>query len=136
MPDRMNQAATPIQQLDDFRKANFARSESRPQARTTPKRRGTDPEVRKARDRLRTASWRAQQDSKRRPEAAVVAMALLKAVCLTESAAVDARSGMIISAAMIDLHERGFSLSETMAVVRRLRKKWQKDKELDVELRD
>ena len=89
----------------------------------------TSDELRKAKDCLRAAAWRCQQDQRRRPEAAVVAMALLKALCTVENQEqVDGRSAGILTAALLDLHDRGFSIAEVNAVMRRLRKRWLQEK--------
>jgi hypothetical protein len=79
----------------------------------------------KQKDRLRTAAWRNEQDQLRRPEAAVIAMARLKALCTIESVEqVDEKTAGILTKALHDPEARGFSLAETKAVMRRLRKRW------------
>jgi hypothetical protein len=64
----------------------------------------------------------------RRPEAQVVANALLKALCRLGKDDIDPASSRILGDALLDLHADGYSLSETKEVVRRLRKRWREPK--------
>jgi hypothetical protein len=52
-------------------------------------------------------------------------MAILKVICTAESVdQFDEKSIVILTKALQDLEARGFSLVETKAVMRRLRKRW------------
>jgi hypothetical protein len=117
-----------ISQIELLQRQYQTRSESRPRSRTIEHAGRPDPALRKAKDRLRTAAWRNEQDQLCRPEAAVIAMALLKALCTSESVEqIDEKSVGILTKALHDLEARGFSLVETRAVMRRLRKRWRQE---------
>jgi hypothetical protein len=110
--------------IDSVRRSTFTRSESRPSSKL----RQPSPEVAKAlqqaRGRLRQAAYRVSLDTKRRPEAAVVGMALLAAVATrTSESGFDPASVAIVSSAFADLVDRGYSRTEIEAVFRRIRKK-------------
>jgi hypothetical protein len=74
-----------VSHIDLLKQQYHPRSESRARSRTIEHAGRPDPALRKAKDRLRNAAWRNEQDQLRRPEAAVIAMALLKALCTIES---------------------------------------------------
>jgi hypothetical protein len=77
----------------------------------------------RASGRLRTAVYRCNLDTKRKPESSVVGMALLAAVVTQANLkSFDAASVSIVTAAFADLQERGYSRSEIEAVFRRFRK--------------
>jgi hypothetical protein len=117
-----------ISHIDLLQRQRHPRSESRPRSRTIEQAGRPDPALRKAKDRLRTAAWRNEQDQLGRPEASVIAMALLKALCTIESVEqVDEKFAGIMTKALQDLEARGFSLAETKAVMRRLRKRWRRE---------
>jgi hypothetical protein len=110
-----------IAELNHRRATEFERSEDRPDSRTAAPGQRMSLDQKRARDRLRTASWRCQQDRLKRPEANVIAMALLKAVCTASAEGFDADSKAILGAALLDLHRRGYALAEVKEVMRRLR---------------
>jgi hypothetical protein len=114
-------AMNQIAKLNHRRATEFERSEDRPDSRTAAPGQRMSLDQKRARDRLRTASWRCHQDKLKRPEASVIGMALLKAVCTASAEAFDADSKSILGNALLDLHKRGFSLTETKEVMRRLR---------------
>jgi hypothetical protein len=58
-------------------------------------------------------------------------MAILKVICTAESMdQFDEKSIVILTKALHDLEARGFSLAETKAVMRRLRKRWKHEASL------
>ncbi|MBB5046963.1 hypothetical protein HNR60_001712 [Rhodopseudomonas rhenobacensis] len=117
--------STEIARLNELSRTGLYRSDNRPQSRiATPDAAISLDTPRKAKSRLRVAGWRLQNDQLRRPEAAVIAMALLKAVCTAEQKDFDEASGRILAVALLDLHGRGYRLSEAREVMRRLRKRW------------
>jgi hypothetical protein len=75
----------------------------------------------KAKARLRTARWRVLNDQARRPEANVVAMALLRALVQSELRELTERERGIVARALVDLQEQGYSLGEVLRVCRRVR---------------
>lgn len=109
--------------IDSVRRTTFTRSPSRPSAKLrqpTPEDRKA---VQRARGRLRQAAYRCALDTKRKPEASVVGMALLAAVATrSPEQGFDALSAGIVSSAFADLVDRGYSRSEIEAVFRRIRK--------------
>lgn len=114
-----------ISHIDQLRRQYHPRSESRPRSRTIEHAGRPDPAVTKAKDRFRTAGWRGRNDQLRRPEANTISMAILKVICTAESMdQFDEKSIVILTKALHDLEARGFSLAETKAVMRRLRKRW------------
>jgi hypothetical protein len=117
-----------ISHIDLLRQQYQTRSDSRPRSRTIEHAGRPDPALRKAKDRLRTAAWRNEQDQLRRPEANTIGMAILKVICTAESVdQFDENSVVILTKALQDLEARGFSLVETKAVMRRLRKRWRQE---------
>lgn len=121
----MNQIA----ELNHRRVTEFERSEHRPDSKTAPRRERMSLDEKRARDRLRTASWRTENDQLKRPEANVIGMALLKAVCTASAGDFDADSTSILSTALLDLHRRGFALTEVKEVMRRLRIRYKAEDE-------
>lgn len=75
----------------------------------------------RAKSRRRTARWRGGNDQARRPEAATIAMALLRAVVTARLAELSAEERGVIGAALVDLHRQGYAVSEVLTVCRRLR---------------
>jgi hypothetical protein len=109
--------------LDSVRRSHFQRSGSRPSGKL----RHPSPDLAKAHQRasgrLRTAAYRCKLDTNRKPESAVVGMALLAAVVTrTSLKQLDETSVAIVSAAFNDLIDRGYSRSEIEGVFRRFRK--------------
>lgn len=80
-------------------------------------------EVVRAKNRRRTARWRAKNDEVRRPEAATIAMALLRAVVVARMSDLSAEERGVIGGALVDLHAQGYSLREVLGVCRRLRRR-------------
>ncbi|MCW2079677.1 UNVERIFIED_ORG: hypothetical protein M2193_001852 [Bradyrhizobium japonicum] len=77
----------------------------------------------RAKSRRRTARWRAKNDEARRPEAVTVAMSLLRAVASARLSELSPEERGVIGAALVDLHDQGYSLREVLAVCRRLRRR-------------
>lgn len=77
----------------------------------------------RAKSRRRTARWRAQNDQARRPEAATIAMALLRAVVSVRRLDLSVEEHGIVGAALVELHAQGYSLGEVLTVCRRLRRR-------------
>lgn len=77
----------------------------------------------KAKARLRTARWRVQNDQARRPEAIVVAMAFLRALVQSELRELTQLERGIVTRALVDLNEQGYSLHEVLNVCRRVRER-------------
>jgi hypothetical protein len=81
-------------------------------------------EVVKAKSRVRTASWRVENDRAARPEAVDVANALLRAmVSRHDPESIDPADRSIIGAALTELIQTGYDLNQIKAVCRRLRKR-------------
>jgi hypothetical protein len=83
----------------------------------------------RAKTRRRTAAWRMRNDRVQRPEASVVAMALLRALVSSPALGrlTEDEHG-IVAAALIDLHSCGYSIREVLAVCKRLRKRTREEK--------
>ncbi|MBR0822406.1 hypothetical protein [Bradyrhizobium liaoningense] len=77
----------------------------------------------RAKSRRRTARWRATNDRARRPEAATIAISLLRAVVSARLSELSAEERGIIGAALVDLHRQGYAVSEVLTVCRRLRRR-------------
>jgi hypothetical protein len=118
--DPHNQSA---ESIDQVRRTRLARSESRPSSKlrrsTTEDRKA----LTRASGRLRTAAWRCDLDTKRRPESDVVGLALLTAVATwPKGLSFDPASIAIVVAAFDDLIARGFDRREIEQVFKRFRK--------------
>lgn len=109
--------------IDRTRRSSFERSGSRPTSRTVPATPKASEDVRRARGRLRTASYRCSLDQRKAPESDVVGLALLAAVVTSGAADIDAGSVRVVQAAFDDLISRGYSRNEVEAVFRRFRTK-------------
>ena len=109
--------------IDQVRRETFSRSPSRPDGKLRRSPTVDQKALQKARGRLRQAAYRCSLDTKRKPESAVVGMALLAAVAgRSAELGFDPDSAGIVSSAFADLVSRGYSRSEIEAVFRRIRK--------------
>jgi hypothetical protein len=112
-----------IDHIDEIRTSFFSRAPDRPDARII-RCRADSPEVRRAKQRLRTAAWRKNNDVNGRPTTEQVAKALLMSVC----ASPDFKKLMqeelsLVRSAINDLVDRGYRSKEIEDVMRRIRSK-------------
>lgn len=77
----------------------------------------------KAKARLRTARWRVQNDKARRPEAALIGMALLRALVGSDLGKLTKQERGLVGVALVDLQQQGYSLPEILKVCRRFRQR-------------
>jgi len=77
----------------------------------------------KAKARLRTARWRVQNDQVRRPEAALIGMALLRALVGSDLSKLTKQEHGLVGVALVDLQQQGYSLPEVLKVCRRFRQR-------------
>lgn len=111
-----------IGEMDSARAAYFQRDPDRPDSRFVKAPRRQPLEVRKARQRLRTARWRSEMDRRKAPTVSEVGMSL--AVALATSSWSDRLTSLdydLIRRALDDLKARGFSIDEARRTLRRLR---------------
>lgn len=77
----------------------------------------------KAKARLRTARWRVQNDQARRPEAALIGMALLRALVGSDLGKLTEHERGLVGVALVDLQQQGYSIQEVLKVCRRFRQR-------------
>lgn len=77
----------------------------------------------RAKTRRRTARWRAENDAAQRPEVSDIALALLHALLRSNLRDLTADERTLVGAALIDLHQRGYKLSEVLHVCKRVRRR-------------
>jgi hypothetical protein len=116
----MLRSATTVREIDEVT-SQFRRSPDRPDGRFVRLR--LDGEVMKrAKQRLRTAAWRSENDRRGRPTAEQIGKALLMAVCTSPDfkRLLDADLS-IVAVAVEDMVQRRFSRGEIHDVMRRIR---------------
>jgi hypothetical protein len=113
-----------VAEIDAARNAYFERDPDRPSGRVRPRSKQA-PEILKAKSRLRTAAWRADNDKRGRPESDQVALQFL--VCLIDVAreagheVEDLPETKRAFDKMFDaMAARGFQRNEVEAIVKRL----------------
>jgi hypothetical protein len=111
-----------VDAIDETRRSEYFRDPDRPDATFVRPRRGRqDPEIVRAQTRLRTAHWRNQQDRKHAPNTYQIGMAMLVALLTTKQSELTEEDRGLIGKMLTDLVARGFNMTETKAVLRRLR---------------
>ena len=135
-----NDVARTVAVIDKARLEYACRDPDRPDAKFVPvrssqdpeivkakrqrvRRSRTDPQVVKAQTRRRTAHWRRDLDTRRAPTTAQVAMAMLTALVTSGLDELTPSDRGLVGRMLLDLQARGFSISETQATLRRLRKR-------------
>jgi hypothetical protein len=120
--DQTNQT---VDEIDKARRQYFARSPDRPCARVRTRSRQPK-EVTRAKDRLKTAAWRHQNDKLKRPEGAAAAMQfLVSTVAVARESGLEGleafrHSEAAFQHALDELVSRGFDRAECKAVYKRL----------------
>ena len=111
-----------VARIDETRAAEHFRSPDRPAAEFVGRYR-QDPEVRKAKVRLRTAAYRSRLDQRRAATTNQIGMALVIALVTSSSASMTRSDWNLVGRALADLQARGFDLNEVKEALRRLRKR-------------
>jgi hypothetical protein len=111
-----------VRQIDETRTAEYFRDPYRPNARFA--RPCQDPEVSKAKARLRIANWRAELDRRKRPTASQVGIALAVAFAAhPDFYEIYRLEGSILQRALEHLKSNGFSIDEAQDVLRQIRRR-------------
>jgi hypothetical protein len=111
-----------VRQIDETRTAEYFRDPYRPNARFARPRQ--DPEVSKAKARMRTAAWRAELDRRKRPTASQVGIALAVAFAAhPDFYEIYRLEGSILERALEHLKLNGFSIAEAQDVLRQMRRR-------------
>lgn len=113
-----------ISKIDNVTKSYFGRDVERPDNRFC-KARGRMPiEVRRAKQRMRTARWRADMDRRKSPTIDEVGRALVEALVTSDRDKLMDRTGVefdLVKRALVILRDRGYSIDETKETLRRRR---------------
>jgi hypothetical protein len=111
-----------VREIDETRTAEHFRDPYRADARFS--RRRQDPEVAKAKARLRTAAWRAALDRRKRPTVSQVGVALAVAFAAhPDFFEIYRLEGSILQRALEHLESNGFSIAEAQDVLRQIRRR-------------
>lgn len=124
-----------VNHIDEVRKSMFSRAPDRPDARIIM-RRADAVEVRRAKQRLRTAAWRKSNDENGRPTAEQIGKALLVSICMSPDFKKLMQEELsLIRVALNSLVDRGFRSKEIEDVMRRIRAR-HVDRDMDEILSD
>lgn len=112
-----------VAEIDQVRIATFSRNPDRPDGRFV-RNRVAGRDVAKARQRLRTAAWRSDNDRRGRPSSDQIGRALLMAVVTSPDFA-DLVEGelTVVRMALNSMQENGFDLAEVQDVMRKIRRR-------------
>lgn len=113
-----------ISKIDEVTKSYFGRDPDRPDSRFFKARGRMPVEVRRAKQRMRTARWRADMDRRKSPTIDEVGRALVEALVTSDRDKLMDRTGAdfdLVKRALLTLHERGYSIDETRQSLRRRR---------------
>jgi hypothetical protein len=121
-PSANSEVSRIVRQIDETTKAEYFRDPYGPNARFTRPRQ--DPEVSRAKARMRTAAWRAELDRRKRPTASQVGIALAVAFAAhPDFYEIYRLEGSILERALAHLKSNGFSIAEAQDVLRRMRRR-------------
>lgn len=112
-----------VSQIDETRIAEHYRSPDRPDSKIVKPRRRQDPAIRRAKARLRTASYRNRLDQRGAPSTSTIGMALVMALVTAKRSLLTESDRDLIGRALSDLEARGFDLREVLHSLRRLRRR-------------
>jgi hypothetical protein len=107
--------------LDETRETEYFRNPDRPSGRFIQNRRWQDPEVSRAKARIRTAHWRNRMDARGAPTASQIGMAMVKSLVTSRLDELTDAERSLIGRALVELQVRGFCIVETKNVLRKLR---------------
>jgi hypothetical protein len=110
-----------VAKIDETRVAEHFRNQDRPDSRFVKTRRLQDPAIGRAKTRLRTAAYRNRLDQRGAPATQQIAMALLVGLVTSRLDELTEDDRGIVGRMLTDLQGRGFSISESQAMLRRLR---------------
>lgn len=123
-PEEIDRACA---QIDETRKTEFWRDhDGRPDARAfRPRSTGrVPPAVVRSQTRIRTAAWRNRKDRSRSPDSHQIGMALVRSLITSRLSELTFTDYDLVDRALADLRSRGFSISETKAVLRKMRTRY------------
>jgi hypothetical protein len=109
--------------IDETRRAAHFRSPDRPNAKVIGHGCRQDPEVRRAKGRLRTAVYRNRLDQRRAPSTAEIGTSLVTALVTSNMSSITHGDKDLIGRALADLQFRGFDIMEVLVTMRRLRRR-------------
>lgn len=114
-----------VAEIDEVRTTVFSRNPDRPSGRFVRARvTGDNRDVARARQRLRTAAWRAENDKRARPTSDQIGRALLMAVVTSpDFASLIDNELTVVRRALNAMSENGFSISEVQDVMRKIRRR-------------
>ena len=114
-----------VAEIDQVRIATFTRNPDRPSGQFVRNRvTGDSRDVARARQRLRTAAWRAENDRRARPTSDQIGRALLMAVVTSpDFASLIDNELTVVRRALNAMSENGFSISEVQDVMRKIRRR-------------
>ena len=113
-----------VTEIDEVTETQFWRDPYRPGDGHAVKRRSRqDPEITRAKTRMRTARYRVGLDRRAAPTTAQIGMALVVALATSRLEALTDGDRGLVGRALVDLQARGFSIDETREMLRRLRKR-------------
>ncbi|QOZ66341.1 MULTISPECIES: hypothetical protein [Bradyrhizobium] len=113
-----------IEKIDDVTRTCFARDPDRPDNQFFKPRGRMPVELRRAKQRMRTARWRADMDRRKSPTIDEVGRALVEALVTSDRERLMDRSGAefdLVKRALVSLRDRGYSVEETLETLRRRR---------------
>jgi hypothetical protein len=109
-----------VARIDETRRTEYFRSPDRPDGHAVKRSRRQDPAVVRAKTRLRTANYRNRLDQRRSPSTYQIAMSLLVALVTSKGDQLTDEDRGLVGRALLDLKGRGFSIRETLEMLRRL----------------
>lgn len=114
-----------VAEIDQVRTTVFSRNPDRPSGHfVRPRVTGDNRDVARARQRLRTAAWRADNDRRGRPSADQIGRALLMAVVTSPDFAYLLDSELsVVRRALNAMQANGFDLLEMQDVMRKIRRR-------------
>lgn len=118
------QVASAVAEIDEVRHSMFSRNPDRPSGRFVRVAVTGGRDVAKARQRLRTAAWRRDNDARGRPTSDQIGRALLMAVVTSEDfgSLID-NELTVVRRALNDMQTNGFDLAEVQDVMRKIRRR-------------
>jgi hypothetical protein len=110
-----------VSQIDETRNVEHFRNPDRPDSRFVKTRRRQDPAITRAKARIRTAHYRNRLDQRRAPSTQQIAMSMVVALVSAPLDQLTEADRGLVARMLVDLQNRGFSVSESQAMLRRLR---------------
>jgi hypothetical protein len=110
-----------VSRIDETRASEHWRNPDRPDGRVVKTRRKQDPAISRAKARLRTAAYRNRLDQRSAPSTQQIGMSMVVALVTSQMDQLTEADRGLVARMLADLQNRGFSVSESQAMLRRLR---------------